>query len=199
MDKSCHCKYKLTTEEERKETVSITNNRSNLHDSTNRVVFLSFARESFVGFGSSLGLPISRGFSVFCFCGIDNIRSDLAADLKLARPPLCTLGEIPCKLPKTQAFVIRPHRHLSSCPDTYMPTLKDLAFLTLYLANFTNSGLENLEKQKKVPTWIRRNFPECSLVRGILHWNDFVQVYIPYSVPYAPSCNDELNHMRIFK
>ena len=199
MENPCQCQYQLLTEEERKEAIAITNSRIKIYDSTNRVVFLSFIGESFVGFGSSIGLPISRGFNVFCFCGIDNIRTDLASDLKISRPPLCTLREIPCKLDKTQAFIIRPHGHPPSCSDSNMPTLKTLSLLTLYLANYTYSGLENLEKQKKVPTWIRRNFPECNSVRGVLHWNDFVQVYIPYSLPYAPSCNDEPNHMIIFK
>ena len=67
MENPCQCQYQLLTEEERKEAIAITNSRIKIYDSTNRIVFLSFIGESFVGFGSSIGLPISRGFNVFCF------------------------------------------------------------------------------------------------------------------------------------
>jgi len=115
---------------EKLELERIIKRRIKLYSDTKTVIFLCYAREAKVGF-NNLGNPILREFNVYFFCPV---RKKSEFSLRIAPPPLCILREIPSKFGNTQAFSVRTFNHLVTCPDSDIPSLKELEHLNLYMA-----------------------------------------------------------------
>ena len=190
----CHCQYKLSFSDKQRELNRIIEKRIKLHPSTQRVIFLCFAREARVGL-NSIGILLLRGFNIFCFC---EVRKRFAFSVKLAPPPLCTLNEIPCRFNGTQAFSVKTFSHPTTCPDSGLPSLRELSYLNLYMAQINNNALENLEKQGIVPLWIRKSLPESICIPPLIDWSYIVPLYLPYSLPSTAVCTNVEEHTKKF-
>jgi len=194
MDPFCNCHYTLNFDEEL-ELDRLIKRQIKLHKNTKRIILLCHVRETKIGF-NKVGLPIQQGFNVFCFC---TVRKNYKFSIKITPPALCTLYEIQCNLEDTQAFSVKTFNHPYTCPDSGLSSLKDLALLNLCMGGLNRAALENLERQGKIPLWVRKSLPNFYYKHGLMNWCDFLTLYLPFPLFYAEPCKYPHEHMKIFE
>ena len=153
----CKCLLSLSYEEKENELAKIINSRVEIDQKYKRFIIISDLEKTRLSF-NNISLHLRRGISHFCLCGIRRLpyvsRIFLASDL------LSTITQVPCSMPNAAAYYVRSRNHQVPCPNVYLPSLQDLAFISLYLKGYSNQDFENFIEKDILPRKLAENRPD---------------------------------------
>lgn len=188
----CNCIANLTYQERDDELPRIINGRVEVEPSIKRLIIYSELKDIRVGF-NNISTYVRRGATYICLCGIRDLPFE--SRINLTTDFLSVISRIPCSAPSTAAFYITGRNHHASCEDRKVPTLKDMAFLSLYLHGYANLDFEEFDRKGLLPKKLIYQRP-CAYGQVIYCLpNHLVHIFPPTPSVYIPSCDQPHTHL----